>query len=83
MLVPSDDADAMHDLCWGLEEVFRENRTPDCAVSMLFAYEHTPCSQCRERFVAELMEFGKAPREVIEECRFDANPAIRELVGVA
>jgi len=80
-LVPSEDVNAMHSLCWGLENVFRENKTPDCVVPMRFAYAHTPCSNCRERFLARLLEFDKAPSEMLEECRFDAKTDIRELVA--
>ncbi len=80
LLIPSDNADEMHDLCWGLEEVFHENRTADCVNSMLFAYDHTPCSNCRYRAL-RLLEVDKAPPEIVEECRFDANPDIREKVA--
>ncbi len=82
-LVPRDDPIEMHDLCWGLIDVFAENKTADSARSMLFAYEHTPCSNCRERSLTRLLEFDKVPSEVLEECQFDANPDIRQLVAGA
>jgi hypothetical protein len=81
ILASGDNTNVMHRLCWGLEDVFHENRTPDCAVAMRFAYEHTPCSNCRERFLARLLEFNKAPPQMLEECRFDANADIRELIA--
>ena len=80
VLAETGDRDAMHDLCWGLEQVFAENKTPGCANSLLFAYEATPCSLCREKYVAILLEFDKAPAPLREECAFDANLETRELI---
>lgn len=82
-VAPAGDPADMHDLCWALLDVFSENAVPDGAGLMAFAYEHTPCSTCRERAVARLLTFGRAPPAMIEECRFDSNEDIRELAGGA
>ena len=75
------DPDDMHWLCWELEHLFRNNETSRCAGSMRFAYEQTPCSNCRDRIVNLLNKVGKLPAKLLEECRYDANPEIREEVA--
>ena len=82
-LVECDDPDKTHDLCWGLRDVFDQNNRSEGAGCMLFGYEQTPCSNCRQAFFAWLLDRGKAPAEVTEECRFDANPDIRDLAESA
>jgi len=50
---------------------------------MTFVYEHTPCSPCRARAVELLLEPDIMPRELLAECRFDANEEIRGMARQA
>ena len=48
---------------------------------MCFAYEESPCSACRKRTVALLIDLEILPDTLLDECHFDSNEEIRELVG--
>ena len=82
-LAECEDPDETHDICWGLRDVFDQADRSEGAGCVLFGYEQTPCSNCRQVFFAWLMDRGEAPAEVTAECRFDANPDIRELAESA
>lgn len=78
-LAECEDPDEAHDICWGLRDVFDQAGRTEGTGCMLFGYEQTPCSNCRQVFFAWLTDRGEAPAEVTAECRFDANPDIRSL----
>ena len=75
-----EDRDKMHRVCWGIQDVFRANKTTDGTASLLFSYEANPCSLCRSKDVELLLELNRAPEWLIEECAFDANLGTRELL---
>lgn len=47
---------------------------------MIWIYETTLCSFCREDAVRKLLERGTLPNNYIEECRWDARLDIRRLI---
>lgn len=47
---------------------------------LLWAYEASPCSICREHVVARLLEMDALPDDLRRECRWDARDDIRALV---
>jgi len=48
---------------------------------LLWVYEQTPCSFCRNGSVSDLLELGLLPPELSGECRDDCNFETRELVA--
>ena len=47
---------------------------------LLWTYENTPCSFCRESAVRGLLEIGRAPPGLLEECQFDCVEDTRKMV---
>lgn len=56
------------------------NSAPEAAELLLLLYEIGPCAACRDDIVADLLELKALPAHIAEECRFDANKKIRDLV---
>jgi hypothetical protein len=81
VLEPAEEAWENHHLAWQLIDVFTSNRDKNCLSSMRFAYEETPCSACRKKIVALLIDLDILPDAIRDECEFDSNPEIRGLVG--
>jgi hypothetical protein len=50
----------------------------DWVPHLLWMYEHNPCAECRGSAVWRLIELGRAPREMLEECLFDSQLDTRE-----
>ncbi|GAB3254337.1 hypothetical protein [Chitinimonas naiadis] len=67
-----------HSLVLRLLDIFGENRTPELTGAMLWAYEHTPCSLCRNDVVSGLLDIAQLPSHLIEECMHDALDETRE-----
>ncbi len=80
MLEVAGDVHDAHDLVYSLIRIFKENPVGEAQPSLVFAYEHSPCMNCRKKVVGLLLGQGLAPAWLAEECRFDANEEIRELV---
>lgn len=80
-LRPDVDIHDLHGVGHDLLKVFSANTTPECLEPMLFLYEHTPCSSCREDAVEIMMSTNIAPAWVLDECRFDCVPTLRSRVG--
>ena len=47
---------------------------------LVFGYENSPCSCCRENIVGELAKRNLLSENMISECRFDCNIEIRQTV---
>ena len=77
-----EDEEIVHSLGMGLEHLWRRHPAPDSATAMRKAiYEKGSCSECREWAVRRMIESGTLPDAFREECAFDCNEDIRELVG--
>ncbi|HEX9202120.1 MAG TPA: hypothetical protein VF865_21360 [Acidobacteriaceae bacterium] len=71
---------------WGMDLLDFWNHHPEDAsrVRMLLeVYERGPCSFCRERVIADLIELNSLTENMAAECNWDANDETRELVGRA
>ena len=66
----------MHSL--GLD-VTRMSAELDTYEMLLWAYEHTPCSYCREGAVEKIVERYKPPEWLLEECLYDCSENTRKL----
>jgi hypothetical protein len=45
---------------------------------LIWVYENTPCSNCRERAAKGLNEIGALSQEMIDECLWDGSEEIRK-----
>jgi hypothetical protein len=80
-LTLDEDIDQTHhlvgnvlDLC----EAHPGERTLDC---LLYVYEFSPCSTCRQRAVKALIDMSSTPAWVLAESAFDADPDTRVIIG--
>ncbi|MGI8858433.1 MAG: hypothetical protein ACR2JW_22045 [Thermomicrobiales bacterium] len=80
-LTRHQDSEWVHDVGFDALKVFGVNPTPDSVAILQMIYERTPCSVCRGRCVEQLIALGQLPAWMAEECRLDANEAIRERVA--
>lgn len=74
-----DDADDAHHLVIELLALCEAHPGPDALACLLYAYEMSPCSSCRERAAKALIGSNTAPAWVRSEIAFDANPDTRAL----
>jgi hypothetical protein len=79
-LVPLDDRYALHLWLADAIEVFRANPVGEGAPGALFAYEYTPCENCRLDALKLLDTLGATPAWILEEARLDASEEIRVAV---
>ncbi len=80
LTLPDDDFER-HSLLMNVIKVLTHNPTADVTRLAMIVYSATPCALCREDSVELLLRQHAAPEWLIEECRFDAYSACRELVS--
>lgn len=71
--------ETIHSIVLDLVLLAREIAGPELADCLHWAYEHTPCSSCRQSVVDKLIKWNAAPPELLEECLWDCEYEIREL----
>ncbi|HZT40810.1 MAG TPA: hypothetical protein VFA07_01410 [Chthonomonadaceae bacterium] len=74
------DTDNYHQLGIGARDFIEQNLTVEAERPLIQLYENSPCSFCRQFWVRSLMALGRLPEWMRAECRYDANPDIREMV---
>ena len=70
-----DDA---HHLSHSIRNLIDYYRDPKLTDALIWVYENTPCTICREKMVEKLYEFGKLSDSILHECLYDARENIRE-----
>ncbi len=70
---------AKHSSLFDLITLFQKNTVAECRNLMIFAYDNTPCSDCRRYAIEILLKTQQAPEWIIQECRDDAAKSIRDL----
>jgi hypothetical protein len=80
LAVQDHNPDNAHNLAMSLIDIFREHPSPDAAHAFVNLYEINPCSYCREGLVKRLHELDSLPDWMREECKYDANFDLRELI---
>lgn len=80
-LKPLADPDDVHHLVQELLKLCQAHPGAEALDCLLYVYEHSPCSTCRQRAVQELVESSIAPAWVLSEAASDADPETRALVG--
>jgi len=74
------DDDDLHAVGMSVHQVCYENELPELACLACWHYETNPCSLCRRDAVAFLMKINSLPAHIAEECSYDANADLQELV---
>lgn len=72
-------ADNAHGLCWSLLDIADHNNTASLLALLNWAYETTPCTNCRLRALKHIRDLGGLGSDIIQECLFDADEDIRQL----
>jgi hypothetical protein len=81
LLTQTEDKMALHNLGFGLNDVFAAHPRPEAEDIFLDLYERGPCSLCRERFVERLIEIDRIPLWMEQETRYDANPDVYQAIS--
>ncbi len=68
-----DDLVERHGMLMNVIEIADRISEPACMPLLLFAYEHAPCSECRERALDVLRRVGGAPEWVEHEAAWGAG----------
>jgi hypothetical protein len=80
-LINSDDSNSRHRITMAIKDLYQNQQPIGIDETLLLVYEHGPCGFCRYQAVKWLMEINALPDWIKQECRFDANSEIRELVA--
>jgi len=70
--------DDSHSLIFSIRDLTDYYKDPKLSDVLIWAYENSPCTMCRERIVKKLYEFVKLSDSKLNECLYDANETIRE-----
>jgi hypothetical protein len=68
-----------HSLGYSLIKLAEKQDAAELSDALKWAYENTPCTNCRHRIVILLDRFQQLNETLLYECRYDANEDIREL----
>jgi hypothetical protein len=70
--------DEAHDFSHSIINLTDNYKDPQLTDILMWVYEKTPCTMCREDVVETLYELGKLDVSILNECLYDANEDIRE-----
>ncbi len=79
LLLTWTDHDELHSLGFGLRHLAEAQQSPEAIDALAAAYEHGPCSFCREHTVELLAAVQTLPAWLVDECQYDANKHLREM----
>ncbi|AFY58354.1 hypothetical protein Riv7116_5993 [Rivularia sp. PCC 7116] len=74
-----NDEDTKHFVCMDLIKIFERHEVDELLTSLLWAYENTPCTHCREKIVKALIASRLIPQRLVDECQFDCVQDVRHL----
>lgn len=75
------DEDDIHRFGLSITSIAEKNKTSELKDMLIWVYENTPCSNCRELAVTRLNEIGELKQEMIDECMWDGGGDMREFVN--
>jgi hypothetical protein len=78
ILASKPTEDDIHRFGLSITSIAEENKTSELKDMLMWVYENTPCSNCRESAVKRLNEIGALSQEMIDECMWDGSEEIRE-----
>ena len=68
-----------HALVWNLTKIAERQKDAGLSDSLKWAYDKTPCADCRHRLVIQLDAVNEFKGVILDECQFDANEDISTL----
>jgi hypothetical protein len=74
-----NDINEKHGIGHSIRTLFQNIRPPGIEDALLVVYEFGPCAMCREFIVHDMLKADLLPESIVAECRFDANPDIRQM----
>jgi hypothetical protein len=78
------DINEIHSIAMSLTKIAEQNETVGLETALNWAYENTPCMNCRYDAVKGLKSIDKLKSEIIEECLYDGSEEIRTFAqGIA
>jgi len=75
------DKDEIHRIGSALVDLCQENNDPDLSELMLWVYEKTCCSICREQSIERLFQWNAMPMHCMQEAMFDSSKYIRRMMN--
>lgn len=72
-----------HSLLFYLPDMAEASPTDELLTLLADAFHQQPCSACRRRMLAVLIEHDAAPPDLLAEARLDASPEVRALADAA
>ncbi len=73
------NAQTAHWLASSIADIAERNRDAALENALLWAYEHSPCTNCRLKTVTQLDAIGRLTGPLLNECVYDAIEEIRTL----
>ncbi|HBG26169.1 MAG: hypothetical protein A2Y10_13485 [Planctomycetes bacterium GWF2_41_51] len=80
ILASKADKHDIHSFGLSITSIAEENKTNELKELLIWVYENTPCSNCREQAVDRLKDIEALSQEIIDECLCDGFEEIREFV---
>lgn len=77
------DKDTCHWVCMDVIKLFEKHSLTECISMMLWVYENTPCTHCRNWAVQLLIENNGLPEIQLNECLYDCVEDTRALAKKA
>jgi hypothetical protein len=72
--------DVAHSVGFAIREIYRANEELVTSDLLQWDYERNPCTECRCSTVGLMMDLKGMTPEMLEECQYDSNEEIRQLV---
>jgi hypothetical protein len=71
-----------HALVWTLTDIAKQQKDAGLTDSLKWAYDKTPCAECRHKLVIQLDALNEFKGDILDECQFDANEDIYMLAKI-
>jgi hypothetical protein len=78
ILASKPTKDDIHHFGLSITGIAKVNKSSELKDILIWTYENTPCSNCRDSVVRRLNEIGAFSREMIDECVWDGSEYIRK-----
>jgi hypothetical protein len=69
----------VHSLGYAIHQIIEVELRPETENTLLWLYEHGPCSMCRTKVVKSLIALNRLPHWMRDEIRHDADSDTRKL----
>lgn len=78
-VLPTEEVEAIHWAGHELTDLAEAQDLPELTGAMLWVYDRTPCSTCRQAAFTALVRWNRAPAEMLAEARWDCDAQTRQL----